>query len=617
MNKNQAFAAVQPGFDPYSGHADTGGFFSHLTDQIHRAAFRRGFGHHYGHNAGSLFGSIAHAIGGAAKGVAKGVSRVAHDATHPKDLIKDSVYATKYSVTHVALPVVKKAMPVIQTVLKNAGPIGMVASGAIGAMNAGLSGKNLEDIAWAAAEGAAPTGIDAAIKAAESVRHGGNVISNAIKVASTSFTSGTPEELGFNSAINVLKSNASAAAMGVARRALPSEGARRAFDAAVGTVSSAVKGTPLQVRAMSIPSLNLSRPRALISAMTPNLKGVVDALKKNPSLAATHPQLLANQFGTTVATVNDALKRTGGMNILPWRSYSPQAVSFIQKFHPSAPLAALRAIHHNTGGLDDTGTKYIVVKGDSPWAIAQKLSGNGANWTQLKALNTEKNPTIDKNVWVGEILNIPAAWQKPVPAANPAPTPSALPSVPQPTIAPLPTGPVNIPSSVTVPAGILQAKSTLVAWNKTDGVNEAGVTDYGQQAVDMSTTMGPRDTLELASFQAWYNKTFNSTLNMSGNLDAATLAALQSWAEDRAARAIPIGTVMTQPDPGDVTNPNVTTIPVVVGGNSTPPPTPVVAPAKPSHGGGIALPAIGAIAGGLLFGVPGALIGGAAGAAIS
>ena len=596
MNSSQCLAAVTPGFDPYLAHSDTGSFFS----------------------------SIGHAVSSAAKGIGSGVSRVAHDVTHPKDLAKDSFSVAKYGYKNVVQPAVAKGLPIVQTILKNAGPIGMVAGGALGAMKAGLTGKNLESIAWAAAEGAAPTGIDKAIGAAESIRHGSNVLKTAINAGVTHFVPGSPEHLGYESAISVLKTAGNKVALGVARRALPTEGAKRAFDSAIGTVSQVVNTHPaaLLKRANSIPTFRMGRAKGVISPYQPNMQNAIDTLKRNPSLMVEHPMVLANKFGTTQQTVLDAIRHVSTTRLLPWRSLSPAAARFVKKWHPTAPMSALTHGTADTAGLTEDGTQYVVVKGDSPWTIAQRLSGNGANWTQLKALNKDKKPTIDKNVWTGEVLNIPASWQKPT--AKQAPPPVAVSVQPAPSAPSLP----QAPAPISVAPSILQAKSILVAWSKTDGVNQAGLPDYGLNVADLSTAMGPRDTLELQSFQNWDNKASSAGLPVSGQLDAATLQALQSWAETRAAQAIPNVAV-----PGQVTLPPmvISALPAVATPDastpSTPSALPTVAPAvsqsatvtkTASAGGSKLAPALGGAAiGGVLFGLPGAIIGGVAGAVIA
>ncbi len=626
MNRNEAAAALQHGFDPYAAHPDTSGLFS----------------------------SIGHAISSAAHSVANTTKRIGHDITHPKDLAKDAWSGTK-SVGKFA---VHNALPVVQTVLKNVGPLGMVASGAIGAMKAGLSGKNLESIAWAAAEGAAPSGIDKAIGAAHAIRNGSNVLKTAIGAAASSFTPGTVEHLGFNSAISALKETGSKVALGVARRALPNEGARRAFDAAVGTVADVVSKNPqaLLKRAGSIAEFSLSRPRGVISPHQPNLKHAIETLKRNPTLTTQHPMVLANRFGTSQQVVLQALKHVAPMRLMPWRSLTPTAARFIKKWHPHAPVSALTHGSGNTAGLDEAGTHYIVTKGDSPWAIAQKLSGNGDNWRLLIPLNKDKKPGVDKTVWVGEVLNIPAAWQKPgATAPSPGPATSSQPAPVRVTTTP------KIFSTRSVAPSILQAKSILVAWSKTDGVNQAGLPDYGSTAADLSTDFGARDSFVLTSFQNWDNKTAGTHLLVDGILGPDSLTALQQWAERRAAAAvknpsavtIPVTpSVMTLPElvvsaaappkfvpalpaaaaasvPAAVAAALPTASPTVINTTATPvaatppiasptqPATPASVAATTGQSGSKMAPMLaGAAVGGVTFGLPGAIIGAVAGAAI-
>ena len=402
--------------------------------------------------------------------------------------------------------------------------------------------------------------------------------------------------------------------------------------------------SPLFVRAGSLPIVQLAKRGNPLSAVPSAAKSVADALRRNPAMLAQPRSVIASVMRTNAASVNDAMRTLPGRSLLPWRSMAPATVAFLRRQVPAAPIAALRHAHTDIGGLDAAGTAYIVEKGDSPWAIAQKLIGNGNRWKELLPYNKDKKPTIDKNVWVGEIINLPPAWQKPkAPTVNP---PTALPSipVPAPTLSPDPgiANPANTVNAI-IP-GILQAKTILVAWGKTDGINQAGVSDYGAQAPDLSTTMGPRDTLQLQSFQAWENKTLGTGLNQSGNLDAATLQALQSWAAAKGTQTVPTVSpglpTVTPPGavPVVVTTPNTTipalpaditqVIPAVIGGTipvAPAKPTPqdkgplpaVASPQAPATGGSGALIAGGAVAGGLLFGVPGALIGGAIGAAIS
>lgn len=503
-------------------------------------------------------------------------------------------------------------------------------------MVASALGKSMPFPAAKSLLGATKLGIQKASDAAQALRNGSPVLKSAIASVGGQFRSGSTEQLGFNTAIAVLKkTSGNKQALGVARRALPTEGARRAFDSAIGTVAQSAARNPgaLGKRAGSIFVPQLAKAKGVISPYAPNLKNAIDSIKRNPTLAAQHPMVLANKFGTTQQTILQALKRTGTERMLPWRALSPTAANFIAKWAPYSPSRALGFGTRDTAGLDETGTKYIVIKGDSPFKIAKQLTGNGNRWVELKALNKDKKPSIDKNVWVGEVLNIPADWQKPMakPPVSPGPAVSSQPAPEK------PSGSSVSAPQISVAPGILQAKSILVAWGKTDGINQAGVSDYGSTAADLSTDFGPRDSLQLKSFQNWNNKTGSDKLVVDGKLGPKSLAALQHWAETRAAQAvasspIPVTslpeTVITVSPPVSSPGLPVVSAPVLPAPVVSTPPVPVVAspsnPATPasvaaaSPGGSKMAPAlIGAGIGGTLFGLPGAILGGIAGAAMA
>ncbi len=491
--------------------------------------------------------------------------------------------------------------------------------------------------------GSSKLGIEKAVGAAAALKNGSPVLKKALTAAGKHIKSGSPEHLGFATAVKVLKqTTGNKTAMGIARRALPTEAARRGFDSAIGTVSHTVSRFPgaLAQRAGSSFVPVMAKAKGVISPYAPNLSNAITSLGRNPSLMTENPMVLANRFGTTQQTVLQAMKHVGGRRLLPWRSLSPGATSFIKRFNPMANTGWLSHGTNDTAGLDESGTKYIVEKGDSPFKIALKLTGNGNRWTELKSINADKKPPITQNVWVGEVLNLPASWQKPtVIPQSPGPAASSQPAPDRPTATT-----VSVPQ-ISVAPGILQAKSILVAWSKTDGVNQAGVPDYGSRAEDLSTTFGPRDKLELQSFQSWSTKTGHAKLVVDGILGPKSLAALQSWAERRAAQAATAATptVTTLPEilieasapkPAVVVQspglPPIAVSPPVVTAPSVPSPVlpPVATPAKPatpatvaatspSTGGKLGPALAGAAVGGTLFGLPGAILGGIAGAAMS
>lgn len=678
----------------------------------------------------SIFGSITHAIssipGGLTKiGNAVGTSKVG------KFIEKETLAGAKL--------VVDKGLPIIQTAIKNLGPIGMVASGALGAMRAGLSGKGIEDIAWAAAEGAAPSGIDRAISAAQDLRHGKNVLSTAVSVAQSQLLPGSHEELGFNTAVTVLKQEGSKAALGLARRNLPTEGAKRAFDAAVGVVSAAAnkgvsnpfsgateaianKGAtmvaPLLNTARGLTSVSpvVSRVRGVLSPYSSNLQTALTVIKRNPTIAAQSLPEVARMMGTSQAIAAQAMAMSNAARVLPWRSLSARGANFVARY---ARGANRRMLTHDTSGLDSTGAFYIVEPGDNPSKIAGILTGSQGRYVELFAANPQY-PTVTQNgvknfkqFFAGMKLALPASWIKSAPpAASPV---GGLPPVPAPSIAPTaapiltssmpPTirqgstgaavvkaqqllgvtadgifGPITdaatrtfqrskglqvdgiigpqtwtallantnapvtstpsiVPSNApNITASIVQGKSILVAWSKTDGANQGGPSDYGVQPADLSTTFGPRDSMVDMAFQNWSNKNQGTNLPVSGQLDAATLTALQNWAETKAAQvsAIP-GLPSATPSP---VSPAVPGLPAAIPGlqlpgttppaSSTPSAAPSTAPTadnsatpKVTPAGTAAKPTsiapilVGGIGGAMLFGPVGAVVGAGLGAAVA
>lgn len=655
-------------------------------------------------DTGSFFGSIAKGLGKAAGAVGKAASSVTKVALAPANLVVkglshvpvlggvvNAVHGlatmpirasqqileggniSKVAVANLksALNNVKTVGPWAQTVLSLVPGIGTGLSAGIGAGLALAEGKPISEAMLAAVKGAMPGGpaAQSAFSVAQGALQGKPIDQIAIGALPLSPQAKSLLIQGLNAAKDIAKGkNVSKSLLDNAIKSLPPQyakavqvgvamgHAKNIQDAlktgAKGAASYAVQKVGGQVMNRvrpGIPNINLSRPKGVISAFSPQLKNAINTLKKNPTLAGQNLSVLAGRMGTTQQTALQALRHVATQRLLPWRSLSPHSAAFVRKWSPNSPMRALSHFGHNTAGLDEAGTHYIVAKGDSPFSIAQKLTGNGNNWTQLKALNKDKKPTIDKNVWVGEVLNIPESWQKPV-AKTAATAPVAV--LNQPT--------TTAPATITTPApvfsvapGTLQAKSILIAWSKTDGINEAGAPNYGNDAVDLSTDFGPRDKLELMAFQNWDNKTGNAGLKVDGILGPKSLAELQHWSETRAQRALPAASIpgiMTLPEvvieasaPAKSPLPAVTApaplpapvavipalqLPAPVAVSVPQAPVPVVAPPqKPAtpasvaaaspKGSSLGPMAAGAAAGALMFGLPGAIIGGIAGAAMS
>ena len=73
-------------------------------------------------------------------------------------------------------------------------------------------------------------------------------------------------------------------------------------------------------------------------------------------------------------------------------------------------LAAARAVSPVSPPPPATGGTYTVVRGDCLWKIAKRYTGNGNNWPELYALNTDvigANPNL---IYPGQELELPVGW---------------------------------------------------------------------------------------------------------------------------------------------------------------------------------------------------------------
>lgn len=59
---------------------------------------------------------------------------------------------------------------------------------------------------------------------------------------------------------------------------------------------------------------------------------------------------------------------------------------------------------------DDDCMTVTVRKGESLWAIAEDLTGNGERWDELADANADKGWDKDHTLQVGETLKIPHDW---------------------------------------------------------------------------------------------------------------------------------------------------------------------------------------------------------------
>lgn len=107
---------------------------------------------------------------------------------------------------------------------------------------------------------------------------------------------------------------------------------------------------------------------------------------------------------------HDPLTRRG--RLLQWRPLTGRAAAMVRRYAPLTRAEFLAG--RETAGIVDGGAIYVVESGDSPWKIAEKLTGSGNNWKQLIAANPGKKTASDgnfKTLFAGERLTLPAKWR--------------------------------------------------------------------------------------------------------------------------------------------------------------------------------------------------------------
>jgi len=268
------------------------------------------------------------------------------------------------------------------------------------------------------------------------------------------------------------------------------------------------KAVPMYGRTIRLADANPlgtgKRRPAVLTRTSPSVLRAERALKRRPELTTLSSKQAARELGLPLASVQKALRRTGPA--LPWKSLSRPAAALVARHARAASPFILSRF--DTGGLAADGQTYTVESNDYGVKIAQKLTGDGNRWRELRAANPQVRGRPDPTnagfvIYPGDVLQLPESWVETPPAAISA-------------------------------AAILQAKATLAAWFVTDGRNEAGPTDYGSRPEDLSPAWSDRDSFMLASFSVWSNSHEGTTLPTSGSITQAHADALQRWAESRA-----------------------------------------------------------------------------------
>jgi hypothetical protein len=347
------------------------------------------------------------------------------------------------------IPLAVQMLPQAQQAMKMAGPMGMVASGAAGALVATVQGKSLENIAWAAAEGASPPGVDRVIAAAHQLRQGAPVLTVAIGQARQQFTPGSVGQRAFDIGVNAAKGGAKGA-LSNARNQLKSATEKAAFDAAIGTISKAARGINTSPTITPRIALNAPRSRAL-NLLRPATNLAVEALQRNPRLRFMPPQLAAMHTGLSLRRIVEA-----------------------------------RGIV-DTGTVTDKLNTYVIKSGDTGYKLAQRLTGDGNRWKEIPQVNkvgmgaykqSKDMKIVNKKDAKGKIIlttldpfysgltiNLPGDWAGsgvtpqgpvvyPVPAATPPMQPPPIPGTtpaPPPIMSTPPTIPAGYPTPPQLP----------------------------------------------------------------------------------------------------------------------------------------------------------------------
>jgi nucleoid-associated protein YgaU len=290
-------------------------------------------------------------------------------------------------------------------------------------------------------------------------------------------------------------------------------------------------------------------------------------------------------------------------------------------------------------GVNGDGT-YTIQSGEGAYQIAQKLTGNGARWKELLAVNptlktyTAANGSTQIKPWgAGQRITLPSSW--PGGVARP-PTPAAVPTVTiatpaTPIAVPIPTAPATpvpaIPASTDYGSDLVSTASLQVMLATFFQVHIAEVSSisgaplvpvFGLDPGDLVGTWTDRTTNAVRTYQKWRNMQRTNdptTLRTDGVADDATVNALVATVtQDTGVPVAAIQTVVhtatppatpkppTTKPPTTTKPPASTTKPTTTTTTKPPASTTTKPPAKKSDGAGaiLALIAAAAIASGVL-----------------
>jgi hypothetical protein len=582
------------------------------------------------------------AIGGTALDIAKGKNVLQALKTRGADLGKSVIQGGK----------------ILGNVASFVPGIGTAAAFAIrytsSVADAVAQGKNiagsLEHAAVDAALNSLPGGelTGAAIKAVANMTAAGIEGKNVLKSAATELTGAAISMVPSADAQAILKGATDAALsgenvlQGAKAAAIKDALAQIPNDAARNAIAATLQGKSPESIVENAGSQLLSRAAAAMP--TGGVAAVVTGITgKSPNQIIEAGKNMANMYKTT--SVPTMVPRPGTARPVLQAVRAPER-SLEDRASLPRPMRGIARVTHrpltnrarlyiqnragnigkDVSGLTQDG-KWLVQAGDTGQKIAKAVTGDQNRWKELIAVNPN-NMKVSADVkaygfpvytYKYNPINLPASWVKP--ATAPQPAPASVPVSVLPQANPVSTILTQV-STVLAPAGDAaaqgQARAILATWGKTDGSNQAGLTDYGGFSEIGATSWSARDVLMAASFGRWFNANVAAQHGLSaltpddGQWNQNLADDLHYWAELKAAAVLPgvpaavtpatqaptTSSTQNQPVPSGSPSqslPQLPQLPPLLASGTTP--TVTVSPSSttaqtPSGGGTINLPGI-------------------------